>query len=97
MSIRKCFIKPLNEIVKHDAGIEMNSINIDENRAERIAREVDAAARSKEKETVFENDIMDKVEYLSTKALKNSGDYAVGAFNGKEMHITSVKGNVKLM
>lgn len=93
LNIRKCFLKPLNEVVKHEVGMEMNSMNVDENRAESLARDVDAVAKSKGKETIFENEIMDKVEFLSTKAIRNCSDYAVGAFNGKEIHITSVKGN----
>lgn len=58
-----------------------------------MASEVDTVAKSKEKDIVFESGLVDKVEVLSGKVLKD-GDYAVGAFNGKEMHVTSVKGNI---
>lgn len=81
--------------MKLEVGIDMRSNNIDENRAQTIAKEIDNVTKSKEKDVVFENDIVDKVEYVSTKVLRDCSDYAVGAFNGREMHITSLKGNVQ--
>lgn len=95
LNVKKSFLKPINEFVKLDVAMEMNSINVDEVRAENIALEVDAVARSKEKETVFENDIVDKIEMMSSKVLKDCGEFAVGVFNGTEMHVTSVKGKVQ--
>lgn len=80
--------------MKIEVRIDTVSSNFDEDKAESVAREVDAVAKNKEKESVFKNDIVDKVEVSSAKVVK-SYEYAVGAFNGKEMHVTSVKGNVK--
>lgn len=90
-------MKPQNELVKLEVAIDTSAGNFDEDRAESIAREVNAAAKSnkeKETETVFGNDLVDKVEMMSVKVLREH-EYVVGAFNGKEMHLTSVKGNAK--
>lgn len=91
MNIRKCFFKPENEQVKLEIGIDMSSGNIDEYKAQSIAKEINSAAQNKEKD-IFENDIMDKIEYISRRNLKDCSNYAVGVFNGRELHVTSLKG-----
>lgn len=92
-------MKPQNELVKLEVAIDVSASNFDEERAESIAREVNAAAKNnkeKETETVFENDIVDRVDMVSVKVLREH-ECVVGAFNGKEMHLTSVKGNTKFI
>lgn len=95
MNVRKCFFKPQNEEVKFEMDINMQSSMIDTIRAEEIAVEVDGpkGVKKKDKAVVFENGIVDKVIFLSSKVVKDSSNYAIGVFNGKELHLTSLKGN----
>lgn len=95
MNIRKCFVKPQNQQVKLEVGIDLDSSNVDDIRAQAIAKEVNSAAKNKEKETVFENGIMDKVTHVSSRILKDCSGIAVGAFNGRELHVTSLKGSFR--
>lgn len=94
MSIRKCLVKPQNQEVKLEMDIHMESSSVDGVKAEMIAKNVDGSLdqRKKNQEVMFENGVVDKVTYVSSKAVKNPEKYAVGVFNGKELHLTPLKG-----
>lgn len=92
-SIKKCFFKPHNEEVKLELNINVNSPNFDSGRAEIIAHEVDGDKESSKKDSIFfENDIVDRVFLQSIKAADNPNRYAVATYNGKEIHLTALKG-----
>lgn len=92
--IKKCFFKPHNEEVKLELGINVESPNFDSGRAEIIAHEVDGNKEPSNKDsTYFENDIVDKVFLHSTKAADKPNRYAVATYNGKEIHLSALKGN----
>lgn len=63
-------------------------------KAEEIAINTDGAAgyREKENDVLFENDIMDKQYFTSSKAIECSSKYAVGVVHGNEIHVTPLKG-----
>lgn len=71
----------------------MQSSNFDADRAEMIAKEVNSAASAKKEDKVFEDGIVNKVMFNSTKALPDADQYAVAIYNGKEFHLTPLKGN----
>lgn len=91
LNIKRCFYKPVNEEVKLEIGLDTNSPNFDVGKAEIIAHESDGG-KGKEKPMYFENEIVDKVFLQSSKCIRNPEKYAVAAYNGKEIHISSIKG-----
>lgn len=94
MNIKNCFFKPQNQEVKLTVDINMQSANFDVSKAEAIAADIDGTAetRKNEKEVTFENGIVDKVLFKSSKVVDDVGKYAVGIFNGRELHLTALKG-----
>lgn len=87
----------MNEEVKLELGINTESPNFDTGKAEIIAQEVDGDKESSNKNpTYFENEIVDKVFLQSTKASDKPNRYAVATYNGKEIHLTALKGNYLL-
>lgn len=63
-------------------------------RAELIAHEIDGDSSSNSQKTIyFENNIVDKVFLKSNRCLRDEANYAVAAYNGREIHLTGVKGN----
>lgn len=93
-SIKKCFFKQHNEEVKLELGINVDSPNYDSGRAEIIAQEVDGDRETAKKDSrYFENEIVDKVILQSLKAADQPNRYAVATYNGKEIHLTALKGN----
>lgn len=93
MNIRKCCIKPQNEQVKLEMNVNMESNNIDENRARTMAKDTDGGVNDKEKDITFENNVVDKVLYASSKVIKECNNYVIAVYNGRELHVTSLKGN----
>lgn len=91
-NVRKAFFKPENQEVKLEVELNVQSQNFDTMRAEVIAHDVDS--NKNEKETIFENDLMDKIILKSNKAVKDPRKYAVGCYNGRELHLTPLKGNI---
>lgn len=72
----------------------MRSSNFDADRAEMIAKEVNGAAGAKKEDKVFEDGIVNKVTFDSSKAVPDADQYAVAIYNGKEFHLTPLKGNI---
>ncbi|CAG9770968.1 unnamed protein product [Ceutorhynchus assimilis] len=92
--IKKCKFKPENQEVMLEMAINTESPNFDSGRAELIAHEIDGDINSKtrkDKNIYFENEIVDKVFLKSSQCVKDGDNYAVAAFNGKEIHLTSIK------
>lgn len=64
-------------------------------RAELIAHEIDGeSSTNSQKKMYFENNIVDKVFLKSNRCLREEANYAVAAYNGREIHLTGVKGNI---
>ncbi|KAL3272754.1 hypothetical protein HHI36_014215 [Cryptolaemus montrouzieri] len=93
-NIKKAFFKPQNQEMKLELGIDIECSNFDSGRAEIIAHEVDGPPEKRKPgaEVFFENEIVDKVLLSSTRAVREPEKYAVAAFNGKELHLTTLKG-----
>ncbi|XP_066258647.1 DNA-directed RNA polymerase III subunit RPC5 [Euwallacea similis] len=91
--INKCSFKPGNKEIMLEMGINTESTNFDAGRAELIAHETDGDLSSKKdlKSVYFENEIVDKVFLKSTRCVKDTNNYAVAAFNGREIHLTAIK------
>ncbi|KAG5878014.1 hypothetical protein JTB14_025469 [Gonioctena quinquepunctata] len=90
-NIKKCFFKPQNQEVKLELGINVDSPNFDSGKAELIAQEVDGESDNS-KTAYFENEMVDKVFLQSTKTVRDANKYAAAIYNGKEIHVTSLKG-----
>ncbi|XP_030749285.1 DNA-directed RNA polymerase III subunit RPC5-like [Sitophilus oryzae] len=89
--IKKCLYKPENKELMLEMSINTESPNFDSGRAELIANEIDGDASSKNnKKPYFENEIVDKVFLKSVGCTKDSENYAIAAYNGREVHITSI-------
>ncbi|VEN48219.1 unnamed protein product [Callosobruchus maculatus] len=88
--IRKCFVKPQNEEIQLELAINTNSQNFDLDRAEFIVKGM--AQDSPEKDELFKNKIVDRVLLQSQKTIKDANKYAVATYNGKEIHLTALKG-----
>ncbi|XP_076271749.1 RNA polymerase III subunit E [Rhynchophorus ferrugineus] len=89
--IKKCLYKPQNKEVMLEMSINTDSPNFDSGRAELIANEIDGDSSSNNKnKKYFENDAVDKVFLKSTRGVKNANNYAIAAYNGREVHITSI-------
>ncbi|XP_050301715.1 DNA-directed RNA polymerase III subunit RPC5 [Anthonomus grandis grandis] len=91
--IKKCMFKPQNKEVALEMAINTASSNFDSGRAELVAHEVDGdLSTKKDKSKVFfENELVDKVFLKSNRCVKDGENYAVAAFNGQELHLTSIK------
>lgn len=97
LAIKKCFVKPKSRQAKLEVELNSASSNFNTARAEDIAYAVDGmmdpTTRSDDdKEVVFESGMMDKVTYVSSQVVDNTDCFAVGAYNGKEYHISPLKG-----
>ncbi|XP_060522207.1 DNA-directed RNA polymerase III subunit RPC5 [Cylas formicarius] len=87
--IRKCLYKPTNREIMLEMQIDTDSPNFDSGRAELIAYEVDGDAKKKDS-VVFENEIVDKIFLKSSSVVREPKNYAVAAYNGKEIHLTAL-------
>lgn len=92
--IRSCAIKPINQEIKIDVGLNINSVNFDVSKAEEIAINADGASgyRDSENGVMFDNNLMDKQCFTSCKAVEDCSKYAVGVVHADEIHITPLKG-----
>ena len=82
--------------VKLEMDINSQSPNFDPVKAKDIAAEVDGMSDKRDDANVmFESGIMDKITLLSSKAVANPKKYAVGYYNGRELHLTPLKGIIK--
>lgn len=80
--------------MKLELSINKESPNFDTVRAEVMAQEIDGEKEGTKKTTsYFDTDIVDKVFLESTVATKEANKYAIATFNGKEIHLTSLKGS----
>lgn len=88
--VKKCSFKPENQEVKLEMAIDIDSPNFDTGRAEIIAHEVDKDSDTSKK--YFNNGIVDRVFLESSKPTEDTDRYAAATFNGKEIHLTTLKG-----
>ncbi|CAH1987468.1 unnamed protein product [Acanthoscelides obtectus] len=88
--IRKCFVKPQNEEIQLELAINTDSPNFDVDRAEFILK--GTFQDTSDKDEHFKNKIIDRVLLQSQKTIKEANKYAVATYNGKEIHLTALKG-----
>ena len=73
----------------------------DKSKGEQIALNVDGSTSNQKSddEITYGRGIMDRITLSSQKSVKDPSRYAVGIFNGSELHITPLKGklNIDLM
>ncbi|KAL1517071.1 hypothetical protein ABEB36_000883 [Hypothenemus hampei] len=90
--VKSCMFKPQNRDVKLEMSLDTASPSFDSGRAELIAHEIDGDINAgKDKNIYFENEIVDKIYLKSNRNVKDNQNYAVAAFNGREIHLTSIK------
>ena len=95
-SVLDAKFKPEQQKVQLTLGINTSCANYDTSKGEQIALNVDGTSRKSEEEKTFREGIMDKISLSSTKAIKNANNYAVGIYNGSELHLTPIRGVVSL-
>ena len=90
-------LKPRQHKVEMTLGLNTTCPNYDNSKAEQIALNVDGSKGKKEDDEVtFGRGVMDKITLSSTQAVKDVSKYAVGIFNGNELHLTPLKSIVSL-
>ena len=72
----------------------MSCPNYDKSKGEQIALNVDGSLSSHktDEEITYGRGIMDRITLSSQKSVKDPSRYAVGIFNGSELHLTPLKG-----
>ncbi|GBN47274.1 DNA-directed RNA polymerase III subunit RPC5 [Araneus ventricosus] len=81
-------IKPKQQRVELEFGIDINAGNYDTSRGEQIAYNVDG--QSSNGECYFNSGIMDKKLLVGTKVLDSDLNYALGFMRKGELHLTSL-------
>lgn len=97
LPVKKCFVKPKSRQAKLDIELNPSSSSFNTAKAEDIAVAVDGVINlmvrsDDDKDVFFESGLMDKVTYTSSQVIENTDSFAVGAYNGKEYHISPLKG-----
>ena len=87
-------IKPNQQKVELTFGLNASCPNYDKSKGEQIALNVDGSTSSQKSddEITYGRGIMDRITLSSQKSVKDPSRYAVGIFNGSELHITPLKG-----
>ena len=91
-------IKPEQQKVELTVGLNVSCPNYDKSKGEQIALNVDGSLSShkSEEDITYGRGIMDRITLVSQKSVKDPSRYAVGIFNGNELHLTPLKGIVSL-
>ncbi|XP_063995031.1 DNA-directed RNA polymerase III subunit RPC5 [Diachasmimorpha longicaudata] len=95
----KTAIKPENQEVRIEVGIEPGGPNYDHRKGEQIVLNADGPLDRFAQDTkgrLFEGSMMDKIVLQSSRALPDCSNYAVGIFQDGELHVTPLKGIVQL-
>lgn len=91
--IRRAFVKPNNMEIKLEMDINTESPSFDPVKAKDIAAEVDGVSDKRDDGNImFENEMVDKIVFTSNKLVNNPKKYAIGHYNGRELHLRTVKG-----
>lgn len=100
-SVMDSRIKPNQQKVELTIGLNASCPNYDKSKGEQIALNVDGSTSNQKSddEITYGRGIMDRITLSSQKSVKDPSRYAVGIFNGSELHITPLKGklNIDLM
>uniref|UniRef100_A0A1L8DHA5 Putative rna polymerase c iii 37 kDa subunit n=1 Tax=Nyssomyia neivai TaxID=330878 RepID=A0A1L8DHA5_9DIPT len=88
--------KPHNQQVKVDFGLETKSRNYDEFRGTQLAVEADGKNPSKGERPSYPSGTMDKMSFVSSKAVQNSGNFVIGVMQDREVHTTPLKGILQM-
>jgi len=91
-------MKPKQQKVELTLGLNSNCANYDQSKGEQIALNVDGSGRKPnlDDEITYGRGFMDRITLSSSKSIKESSRYAVGIFNGSELHLTPLNGIVSL-
>ncbi|CAG5100792.1 Similar to Polr3e: DNA-directed RNA polymerase III subunit RPC5 (Mus musculus) [Cotesia congregata] len=94
----KTSIKPENQEFRIEVGLDCNSANYDQRKGEKIAMDADGPFDrcENDKDRYFQGEYMDKTVLQSSRAVPDCSNYAVGTFQGNELHITPLKSIVQL-
>jgi len=97
-SVMDSRIKPSQQKVELTIGLNASCPNYDKSKGEQIALNVDGSTSNQKSddEITYGRGIMDRITLSSQKSVKDPSRYAVGIFNGSELHITPLKGIVNL-
>jgi len=91
-------MKPKQQKVELTLGLNSNCANYDQSKGEQIALNVDGSGKKPalDDELTYGRGFMDRITLSSSKSIKESSRYAVGIFNGSELHLTPLNGIVSL-
>ncbi|XP_059615952.1 DNA-directed RNA polymerase III subunit RPC5 [Phlebotomus argentipes] len=91
-----CCVKPHNQQVKVDFGLDTNSRNYDNFKGSQLAIGADGKHPSKGDRPSYPDGTMDKMSFMSSKALQNSGNYVIGVMQDREVHTTPLNGILQM-
>ncbi|XP_022084969.1 DNA-directed RNA polymerase III subunit RPC5-like [Acanthaster planci] len=87
-------IKPKQNMVELELGLETQNSNYDKSRGEQIAINVDGANPIGSK--TFQSDVMDKQVLATSSCVSATSRYAVGILKDGELHLTPLHGIIQL-
>ncbi|KAJ6641862.1 DNA-directed RNA polymerase III subunit RPC5 [Pseudolycoriella hygida] len=97
--VKSC-IKPLNQDVKIDFGLNTASVHYDAFKGERFAIEADGQRHNRNERPSYRNGTMDRQTYISTRPMDNVNKYVLGVLhkenNRNEIHAVPLTGIVQL-
>ncbi|XP_028038037.1 DNA-directed RNA polymerase III subunit RPC5 [Bombyx mandarina] len=95
-------LKPKNQVVRLEVGLDTNSDKFCSSVAEQIAINTDGHQESswhvkeKDKSFYFKNRMMDKIVYESSRPTVDTRHYAVAILEDKELHCTPLQGIIQM-
>ncbi|XP_063381009.1 DNA-directed RNA polymerase III subunit RPC5 [Cydia fagiglandana] len=103
VNVINAFIKPNNQLVRMEVGLDTYSDKYCSSKGEQIAINTDGQQESRyikdkerEKAQYFNSGIMDKMAFESSTPCPDTQHYAVAILQDKELHCTPIKGIVQM-
>ncbi|KAM3959237.1 RNA polymerase III subunit E [Aphomia sociella] len=102
VKVNNASIKPKNQIVRLEIGLDTYSDKYCSSKGEQIAINTDGQQESswhvkeKDRSQYFRNGIMDKIVYESSNPCTETRHYAVAILQDKELHCTPIQGVVQM-
>uniref|UniRef100_A0A1A9W1P9 DNA-directed RNA polymerase III subunit RPC5 n=1 Tax=Glossina brevipalpis TaxID=37001 RepID=A0A1A9W1P9_9MUSC len=96
VSVVNCCVKPINQEVKVDFALDMESRFYDQFKGEQFALAADGKTPIKGERPSFKRGIVDKQAFLSSRPLDDVDKYVVGVYVNKEIHLSPLTSIVQL-
>lgn len=95
-TVSNCCVKPINQEVKVDFELNVESNFYDQFKGRNFALASDGKAQQKGERPTFRHGIMDKQSFVSGKSVENVDRYVVGILQDKEIHLSPLANILQL-